>query len=106
MNNLFDKVNLILGTHVSESSSPLLLFACSILLLSIVALLSFIYILIYLGVLYIVNTKTVLDKLSKYAFLLKIINVFNKTRLIYIFIDVIFFIYSLGSIIGVCCRII
>ena len=53
------------GLNVSEDSSNLLLFACSICILAIVAFLSVVNIMLYFGVIYIFDRKEFLSKVSK-----------------------------------------
>jgi hypothetical protein len=51
----------VFGIHIDDSSSPLVLFACSMLILSIIVLLCFINILIYVIVILLVDKNN--DKL-------------------------------------------
>lgn len=107
MKELIDLLKL-LGVHVniSESSSPILLFACSILVLSIIALFCFINILLYFTILHITDNKLLLDKLSRYIILVKIINLYRQTRIAYLLFEVILFLVSLGSVIWLCSRVV
>lgn len=71
----------LLGIPVSGNSSPILLFACVILVLTIVILLYFINIILYISVLYVLEHKYIIDKLTKYFYLNKLISFYGKSRL-------------------------
>lgn len=64
MTNFIEFLNSI-GIHVSEDSSPILLFACSVCILSIVSLLCFINIMFYFSILFILDNEKILSKLSQ-----------------------------------------
>lgn len=64
MTNFLEFLNSI-GIHVSEDSAPILLFACSVWILSIVSLLCFINIIFYFSILFILDSERILIKLSK-----------------------------------------
>jgi hypothetical protein len=107
MNQLINFLNSI-GIHVniSESSSPVLLFAFSILVLSLIVLSCILNIILYLCVIYISeNNQVILDIISKYKLLLKIFNIYKKTRMFYLVIEFILLLFSLGSIIWLCFRV-
>lgn len=96
------------GIHVniSESSDPIVLVCISILILSIIALISFMQIFLSLGVLYISEHKYIQGKISKYRILDKIMSFYKKTRLGYIFFEVCLFLVCIFSIIWLCLKII
>jgi hypothetical protein len=73
------------GVHVNISggSDPMLLFFCCILVLSIVFLVSFIQVLLYFAVLYITDHKYIIDKISNYIVLVKIMNIYKHTSASY-----------------------
>ena len=91
--------------NIDESSSPVILFALSILILSFVAMWCFITIVLYLGFLYLMENKVLLEA-SKYNIIVKILNVYKKTRLFYLVIEIALFLISLGSIILLSGRIV
>ena len=64
MTNFLEFLN-SLGIHVSEDSAPILLFACSVWILSIVSLFCFINIIFYFSILFIFDNEQVLIKLSR-----------------------------------------
>nr|YP_009344405.1 hypothetical protein [Pleurotus eryngii]APT42220.1 hypothetical protein [Pleurotus eryngii] len=84
---------------MDESSSPVVLFSLSFLIFSLVAMWCFITIVLYLGFLYLMENKVLLEKASKYTIIVKILNVYKKTRLFYLVIEIALFLFSLGSII-------
>jgi len=85
MNNFIKFLNLF-GISVSFDSSPILLFLYVILCFAILGLFSFINIGVYLGILYIFNknNKRLLDRLSKWCFLLRILDLYKNTRIYFI----------------------
>lgn len=95
------------GIHIniSESSEPIVLVCASILILSIIAMLSFIKIFMSFAVFYISDNKYFMDKISKYKILLKIMGYYKKTRIGYIFFDVCLFLVCMFSIIWLCIKI-
>lgn len=95
-----------LGFNVSESSSPILLFAFLVCILSIISLLSFINILIYFGILYLSDNKVLLGKLSKWPYLLKIMFIYKQTRLGFLISELFLFLASQCTIIYLCSRLI
>ena len=96
----------ILLSNISDANQPLFLLALSILCLSSVCMFCGIQIIIYLLVLYSIEYKGVLDKLSKYPYMLKIINLYKNTRLYYLLFEIILFFISLGLIIYLCSRLV
>ena len=84
-----------LNVELNDSTSPLLLFACVVFVLSFIALLCFINILFYFTVFYITEHKIFLDKISKYTFLLKIVNWYKKMRLAYVIFDILLFLVNM-----------
>nr|YP_010697859.1 hypothetical protein P1Q01_mgp06 [Phellinidium ferrugineofuscum]WCF76820.1 hypothetical protein [Phellinidium ferrugineofuscum] len=97
-----------LGIHVNvnEFSSPILLFACSILIMSILALIIFIQIILYFAIKHITDDKVLLDKISKYTLLFKIFNMYRQTSIFFILFEVLLFLYSMGIIIWLCFSVI
>ena len=63
--------------NVTESNYMIFFFSLSILILSCVTLLCFINIVLYIGVIYLIEKKDILNKLSKYRYLTIIINLYN-----------------------------
>ena len=93
-----------LGIAVSSESSPIVLVLASILILSSVALLSFINIGIYLFSLHLSNNKWLLDKVSNSRILLKLLNIYKKTRIGFIVFEVTLFLVSQSNIIWFCFK--
>lgn len=94
-----------LGLSVTDSTSPIILFLCWISLFNILALLNVFYILIYVGVLYLLEDKTRLDKVKYYLprfinpYFDRIVNYYKTIRIIYIWIDVVFLLFILTTLI-------
>lgn len=103
MNNFINILN-YLGISVSIESNPVLLFLYVILLFAILGLFSFFNIVIYLGVLYLSNNRLLLDKISKWPLLVKLLNIYKKTRIAFIIFEVFFFLFCQCSIIWFCFR--
>ncbi|BCG68828.1 hypothetical protein (mitochondrion) [Collybia sordida] len=97
--------NLGIHVNISESSDPIVLFSCSVLVLSIIALFSFMQIYLYILILYISDNKYVIDRISKYSILVKIMDLYKKTRIGYIFFELCLFLVCMCSIIWLCIRI-
>ena len=95
-----------INLNIDDTSSPLVLFALSVLLLSLVAMWCFITIVLYLVFLYLMENKLLLEKVSKYSIIVKFISLYKKTRLIYLFVEIALFLISLGSIILLSGRIV
>jgi hypothetical protein len=95
------------GIHVniSESSEPIVLVCTSILILSIISLISFIQIFLSLAVLYISDHKYIMDKISKYSILVKIMSFYKQSRIGYILFEVCLFLLCMFSIIWLCIKI-
>ena len=107
MTNLVYYLSLLgININLNENSSPILLFACAVLLLSAIVLFCFINILIYLLVIYISEHKVLLDKLPTNKLFLRIFNIYKGTRYYYLLIEVLFLLFNLGSIMWLCLRII
>lgn len=96
------------GIHVDLSTpqSPLFLFAVSILVFSVIGLVCFIQILIYLVVIYVSDHPILLDKISKYPILVRIFKLYKTTRIAYLLLESGFLLFSLGSIIKLCLKVI
>lgn len=69
-------------------------------------MLSIINILIYLGILYIIENKSLLNRFSKYPFLVKLINIYKQTRLFYLIFEIVLLLASFLVIIRLCVRIV
>ena len=95
-----------INLNVDDSTSPVVLFALSVLILSVVSMWCFITIVLYLGFLYLMENKLLLEKVSKYSIIVKFISLYKKTRLIYLFVEIALFLISLGSIILLSGRIV
>lgn len=96
----------VFGFSVNENSSPDVLLFCVILFFASLALLSVFNISIYLLSIYILNNKVVLNKISKYTYLIKIINYYKSSRIVFIIIELSLLIFSLLYIISICYRLI
>ena len=94
------------GIHVQSDSSHLFLFACSILILAVVTLFSFINIMLYFGVLFLFDNTEFLNKLSQWPILLKLLYYIKKVRTPLFYFEIILFLASLGSIIWLCLSLI
>jgi len=97
--------NIGIHINISDSSSPVLLFVFSILVLSLINLFCVLNIILYLCVIYISSNQEILDKISKNILLLKIFNFYKNTRIFYLVIEFIFLLFILGSIIWLCIRV-
>lgn len=95
-----------IGIPIHPDSPAILLFACSIFMLAVICLLSFINIIIYITVIFVCENKTLLSKLSNKPRLLKFINFYKNIRIIYLALDVALFLWCLIGIIRLCWRII
>jgi len=106
MNELINLLkNIGIHINISESSSPIMLFAFSILVLSLISLFCVLNIILYLCVIYISDSQELLDKISKNILLLKIFYFYKNTRIFYLVIEFIFLLFILGSIIWLCIRV-
>jgi hypothetical protein len=103
MNNFINLLN-SLGIHVSVESSPILLFLYLIVFFTIFGLLSIINIGIYVGVLYLSNNKLLLDKISEWSLLLRLLNIYKKTRIYFIISELFLFLFCQFSIIWFCLK--
>ena len=74
------------------------------LVLSVICLICAVNILIYLIVKKVIEHTKVLDKLSKWIIITKIIKIYNNIRWWYIILDVLFLIYCLSKIIILCWK--
>ena len=101
MDKVFELLN-FLGININTDSEPLVLFISVILFLSLLSVLSILNIGIYLGALYITNQNWFLKKISKRAFLVKILSLYQKTRISFIMLELFIVIYSQGSVIWLC----
>ena len=95
-----------LGISLHMDSPPIMWFACGVFCLALLCLLSFINIIIYITVIYISEHDYLLEKLSNRPLLLKFVNYYKNVRLVYLVLDVIFFLWCLIGIIRLCWRII
>ena len=103
MLQVFELLN-FLGFSVSPESSPLILFICSILVLSIVSLLCIINIIIYYIIIQVFENKDRLEWLSSKLpwYIMYIINIYRKTRISYIIVETFFLLFCNCSIIYFC----
>lgn len=107
MKTLMDFLQLFgINVNITESSSPIYLLACCILVLNIVGLFCFINVLIYFTVIYITAHKIFKEQISKYPYLVKIFNFYKQMRLSYLLLDILLFFISIGSVIWLCSRLI
>ena len=90
----------------SAYTSPVFLLSCSILIFSLVALFCFVNIILYFAVLYILENKSLLEKVSQYKLLVKIINFYKNIRLFYLLVEILLFIFCFSAIISYCIRVI
>jgi hypothetical protein len=103
MNNFINILN-SLGISVSLHSSPILLFLYLIVFFAILGLLSIINVIVYLGVLYLGNSRLFLNKLKKWPFLLKLFNIYKRTSIYFIISELCFFLFCQCSIIWFCLK--
>lgn len=89
-NMIFDLLNQV-GINLQPESPPIMWFACGIFCLAIFCLLSFINIIIYIIVIYVSDHEKILSKFSNRPKLLKFISYYRNIRLVYLVLDVIFF---------------
>ena len=107
MENLINFLHYLgINVEINNSTSPIVLLACCILVLNTIGLLCFVNIMIYISILYITEHKIFLDKISKYILLVKIVNLYRKTRIAFIIFEVVLFFFSIGMVIWFCIRII
>lgn len=85
--NLFYNILNTFGIPLTPDSPPELIFACAILVLAVISLLSFINILIYLASIYILNSNKFLNILPNIQILFKILNFYKSTRVAFIFFE-------------------
>ena len=107
MLSFFDFINLN-GFPINESSSPLLILFCVILVFSFLGLWSVFNISIYLLSLYILSNKELLRKLEekKYHYVIKIISFYKGVRIGFIIFEFLVLVFSLVYIISICYRLI
>ena len=99
-----EKLDLLLnwlGISLVENAtdSPVFLLSACVLIFSIIALLCAINIIFYFIVLYFIENKNLLEKISKYKILLKLIKFYKKTTMFYLAVEILIFIYCFGCII-------
>ena len=90
MQIIFDFLNTI-GISLHADSPPIMFFACGILVLALFCLLSFLTMLTYIITIYICEHEYLLSKISDKPLLLKFVNYTKNIRLLYIFLELIFF---------------
>ena len=79
MQNIIDFLHIFgINMKVNESSSPILIFACVILVLGLVCLLCSIQIVLYIAVLYITANELLLSRFQANKYVYKFINIFRK----------------------------
>lgn len=81
------------------NSSPLLQFACFVFAGCSVALFCFFNIMLYVFAIYITEHKILLKKIANYPTLMKIVNLYRKTRLAYLIFEILLFLINLGGVI-------
>lgn len=96
------------GLNVTDSTDPLLLLLCVIVLLSTIALFCVLNIIVYYGILYIFENNQILVSLTKRlpALSLRILNFYKNIRLVYILYDLLILLVCLISIIWLGGRVI
>lgn len=101
MKEFYQFLNL-LGLPVNESSDPIIIFLCAILIFGILGLLCVFNIMIYFIVLYIFQDENRLVKINNKlpSWGVSILNIYKNTRIYYLIIEVIFLLFCLCSIIG------
>lgn len=95
----------LLGIHydtLNPSLDPFIILFAVIMFFCIIGLMAFTNILIYLLSLHITDMPYLLNKFSKYPFLLKGLKWYRTTRFFYIFIEVCLFYISIGCVIIFC----
>ena len=102
--NFFFQFLQTLGINVNANSDPHLLFICSLFVLAILSMVSFINMLIYCVVLYITEHKLFLEKISKYKLLSKLVPYYRKTRISFLILELLIFLGCLSSIIVLCYK--
>jgi hypothetical protein len=88
------------GVQIPDSSEPILGIAFGVFSLCFIALFSFINILGYFFSIYLINKYDINNKLSSYPWIIKIINYFEKSSIVFIVVEVLFVIFSLVFLIG------
>lgn len=95
-----------IGISISDSSPPILILAYVFIVLAVISILCSINILIYLLINKIVEHPKILEKLSKWSILIKLLNFYKNIRLFYVIFDILLLIYCLINIIRLCIKII
>ena len=103
MTYFFDFINSF-GFNINLGSSPLVLFLSSILVLSIVSLLCILNIIIYFIILKVFESQSNIDWITARvpSYVMYLINIYRKTRIYYIIVEVLFLLFCNGSIIYLC----
>jgi len=101
-----NSLGLNLSLNINEESSPIILFALSILVLSLISLLCILNIILYLCIFYVSDNKVLLDKVSQYSWILFLFNLYKKTRLFYIVFEFILLLVCIISISWLCWNLI
>ncbi len=105
MIDIFELLNK-LGINITENSSPIFLFACSILILSLISLVCFIQIMLYFLINYYSENEKFINKISKLPILLKIVKFYKISNIVSIMIEIGFFLLSMTSIIYLCFKVV
>ena len=87
---IYDFLNYI-GVSLNADSPPIMFLACGILILALFCLLSFLTMLTYIITIYICEHEYLLNKISDKPRLLKFINFYRNIRIIYLGLEVVFF---------------
>lgn len=98
--NLFGK-----SLGITDESALMIQFIISLFVLSVLALFCIFNIVLYLTIFYVSENKSVLDFLSRYPLLLKIFNIYKKTRIVFLVYEFGFLIFCVGGISLICFRV-
>ena len=101
-----------LGINVNESTNPIVLFLCWVLLFNIFALLCVLNIIMYVFAIYLLEDKNRLDKIKKYLpskinpYFDRIVNYYKTIRIISIWFEVVMLLFILISLIVLTLKVI
>lgn len=91
-----------LNSVMDDSSEPIVKIGFSILLITIISLLCIINVMLYFVALQVLNNERILNKISKYVYLIKFLNLVKKTSVLGIVLEVIVILYCQFWIINIC----
>ncbi len=104
MQNIIDFLN---SLGFNENTNPIVLIALGYLIFTCIILISVVNISIYLVSLYIVNNNKLIDKISsKFPYVIKIVNLYNRTRISFIILELVILLGSIGYMLYTSIRII